>query len=99
MRYEFIRANQGGFDIKLLCKEMEVSRSGYYAWFNRPASARTKENRHLIEAIRQDFGESQDVWLSSYTSKFKSARALLWQTSCGSIDETSQSATENAKKI
>lgn len=40
----------------MLCKLLEVSRSGYYAGCNRPESARTKENRALtahIAAIHQ----------------------------------------------
>lgn len=35
-----------------LCKVLEVSRSGYYAWENRPKSARTKENELLTEQIK-----------------------------------------------
>lgn len=31
---------------------MQVSRSGYYAWLNRPESKRNKENSQLVEQIR-----------------------------------------------
>lgn len=36
----------------LLCRLLGVSRSGYYAWRARPASARTQGNLVLIERIR-----------------------------------------------
>lgn len=36
-----------------LCEVLGVSRSGYYAWENRPKSTRTKENENLKEKIKQ----------------------------------------------
>lgn len=36
----------------LLCRILAVSRSGYYAWRERPVSARTQGNRALTEQIR-----------------------------------------------
>jgi len=35
----------------MLCKQLCVSRSGYYAWYHRPESARTIENRMLMRQI------------------------------------------------
>lgn len=62
MRYEFIKSNQYQFDIKLLCQELEVSRSGYYAWFNREESNRSKQNRHLTMVIKGEFDESRKTY-------------------------------------
>jgi len=36
-----------------LCKILEVSRSGYYAWKNRPKSAREIENEAIVEQIKE----------------------------------------------
>lgn len=36
-----------------LCKVLNVSRSGYYAWENRPKSARAIENDLLTEQIKE----------------------------------------------
>ena len=35
-----------------LCRVLEVSRSGYYAWDNRPKSARAIENEIIIKQIK-----------------------------------------------
>jgi len=40
------------FNLVKLCKVLRVSRSGYYAWENRPKSARAIENDQLTEQIK-----------------------------------------------
>jgi hypothetical protein len=35
-----------------MCEVLEVSRSGYYAWQGRPASARDQEDDELVVAIK-----------------------------------------------
>lgn len=37
--------------VNLACKTIEVSRSGYYAWLNRPESVRSIENQNLLSQI------------------------------------------------
>jgi len=51
------------FDVALLCRELRVSRSGYYAWLKREPSARALANRILLamitkasEASRKTYG-------------------------------------------
>lgn len=41
-----------GVTVKLLCDTVEVSRSGYYAWVNRPASERATETEALLARIK-----------------------------------------------
>lgn len=54
MKYAFIRAQAPAFAVRRLCAALGVSRSGYYAWRVRRASARARAQRvlseHLIEA-------------------------------------------------
>jgi putative transposase len=38
---------------------MEVSISGYYAWRDRPLSARARANRELVEEIRAIHSQSR----------------------------------------
>ena len=53
MRYQFIGAHQTEHRLARFCAALEVSRSGYYAWRTRPASARAQANRVLVERMRQ----------------------------------------------
>jgi putative transposase len=41
------------YPIRTLCRVLGVSPSGYYAWRDRPPSARERENRRLLERIRE----------------------------------------------
>ena len=52
MRYHFIREHDCEFRITALCRVLDVSRSGYYGWRTRPASARTQTNDRLLQHIR-----------------------------------------------
>jgi putative transposase len=53
MRYQFIREHESRYSIRSLCRVMEVSRSGFYEWRDRPCSARSAENTKLLACIRQ----------------------------------------------
>lgn len=56
MKFEAIKACEADFDISVMCEVFNVSRSGYYAWLNRDASAHSKQDAELtvrIKAISQ----------------------------------------------
>ena len=52
MKYAFIRAHVQEHRVSRLCRVLQVSRSGFYAWCHRPESARAQHNRHLMERMR-----------------------------------------------
>jgi putative transposase len=52
VRYAFIQANTQAHRVTRLCRVLQVSRSGFYAWQRRPASARAQRNRALIDRMR-----------------------------------------------
>ena len=45
-----------------MCRAMGVSRSGYYDWVDRPASARAQRHRTLSEKIRYFHQTSRDTY-------------------------------------
>ena len=62
MRYRFIREQAGPIAITALCRVMEISKSGYYAWLSRPESIRTQENQCLVAQIRCVFETSDRTY-------------------------------------
>ena len=47
-----MKAHQAEFPIATMCRVLEVSTSGYYAWLNRPPSKRDRDDAMLTEKIR-----------------------------------------------
>jgi len=51
VRYAFIRTQARTHRVTRLCAALAVSRSGYYAWRDRPVSARTAEDQRLLPVL------------------------------------------------
>ena len=62
MRYAFIKAQGSNFPVRHLCQWLEVHPSGYYAWRNKPRSARFRANERLTGLIKQFWLESGGVY-------------------------------------
>jgi putative transposase len=43
-------------DVNQCCRILKISRSGYYAWLNRPTSERAAENIRLAAQIKKTLG-------------------------------------------
>jgi putative transposase len=48
--------------VRTLCRVLGISSSGYYAWKDRPASARAQANTALSAAIAQAFAQSDEIY-------------------------------------
>jgi putative transposase len=62
MRYEFIERHRTEHSILLMCRVLEVSPSGFYAWRGRPESRRSREDRRLKALIRSAFYVSRESY-------------------------------------
>ncbi len=62
MRFEFIHAEKANFPITVMCRMLEVSRSGYYASRCRPCSARRKDTARLEVAIAVAHSTSRQTY-------------------------------------
>ncbi len=59
MCFRLIDAKKAQHPVSLLCSVLGVSRAGYYAWKQRPTSARAKRDAQLSEQIGHIHAESQ----------------------------------------
>jgi putative transposase len=60
--YEFIKQNRDHYDTKMMCRVLEVTRSGYYAWLREPISHRAQEDMRLLRLIRASFVASHGIY-------------------------------------
>ena len=59
MTFALIEAERAQHPVSLLCGVLGVSRAGYYAWKDRPASARQRRDCEVLAAIAAIHGESK----------------------------------------
>jgi putative transposase len=62
VRFQFIRDHKGQFPVRRMCRVLEVSASGYYAWLSRPMSRREREDRRLVQVIKEVHKEKRGVY-------------------------------------
>jgi putative transposase len=76
MKYEFIHRYRSAFRVEKMCRVLQVSRSGYYSWIDRPESKRSEENRRLLTAIKYIHKESKSIYGSPRITQALPARAM-----------------------
>jgi putative transposase len=62
MRFKLVDAAKKDFPVQRLCKVLEVSPSGYFAWKSRPASLRQREDLVLLAHVRSAFALSNGTY-------------------------------------
>jgi putative transposase len=62
MKFQFIEEHRDEFEITIMCRVLQVSRSGYYAWRQRPVSARKMANDKLKDQIKEIYQQSRQTY-------------------------------------
>jgi putative transposase len=63
MKFAFIKEHLSAkFSMDVVCDVLEVSRSGYYAWLNRPQSKRSRRRQELAWKIQTVYQENRRVY-------------------------------------
>lgn len=61
MKYRMIERCRDAFPVRMMCRCLKVSPSGYYGWRDRPLSNRQKDNERLSAQIESIHAESDGV--------------------------------------
>jgi putative transposase len=59
MRFTFIAAKKAEHTVTMLCRCLQVTRSGFYAWCRRPESRHARSDRQLKVLVRASFEASK----------------------------------------
>jgi len=62
MKYACIDHRRDHYPVRLMCRLLQVSASGYYAWRARPESSRAQSDRALMTEIRRVHQDSKGVY-------------------------------------
>jgi putative transposase len=62
MKYQFIEQYKQEFPVVVMCRVLEVSESGFYAWRKRPESHHTREDARLTTDIQRLFVVRRGVY-------------------------------------
>ncbi|MCE8038498.1 IS3 family transposase [Halomonas sp. MCCC 1A11062] len=57
--FRFVWKHRGQHGVKALCRHLNISRSGYYAWANRKPSQRAAEDADLLLKVRSVYNASK----------------------------------------
>jgi putative transposase len=59
VKFDFIRVQKAFHAVRTLCRVLDVSRSGFYAWSRRPASQRSLDDSRLVAEVAAIFDENK----------------------------------------
>jgi putative transposase len=62
VKFQWIKERVEQFEVSIMCEVLEVSRGGYYAWVDRPASGQAQRRDELIRQIRQAHEHSHGTY-------------------------------------
>jgi transposase InsO family protein len=62
VKFEFISAQKACFPVEFMCEQLEVSRSGFYAWSQRPESAHQQEDQALAAEVEKVHRDSRGTY-------------------------------------
>lgn len=62
MRFRFIQVEKANYPVALMCRLLEVSTSGFWAWCRRPQSPRAREDQRLLVQIQASHTASRQTY-------------------------------------
>lgn len=62
MRYQAIANHVARFPVRLMCRCLQVSPAGFYAWRERPESSRSEANKKLLTLVTATHAQSRQTY-------------------------------------
>jgi transposase InsO family protein len=62
VKFRFVEAEKACFPVAWMCRHLDVSRSGYYAWRGRPPAAHEKRDQQLAVRVAAIHAENLGVY-------------------------------------
>jgi putative transposase len=62
VKYQFVLAHRDRWSIQLMCRMLQIARSGFYAWLHKPMSERAIEDQRLLGLIKDSYAASSGVY-------------------------------------
>lgn len=95
MKYACIEEHRGQYPLVIMCRTLEVTRSGYYAWRRRGPSERASRDTQLRVVIRGVFQKSQRRYGSPRIHRELRTRGL--RISCKRVERLMQEESLQAR--
>jgi transposase InsO family protein len=76
VKYAWIKAHREEFEVVAMCRVLEVSPSGFYAWCERGPSARELRRGELLNEIKRVHAESRGIYGSPRVFKELEAKGI-----------------------
>ena len=80
MRFQFVLEKMAQFPIGAMCRALQVSRSGFYAWKGRPPSARDRDNQRLVLEVQTAYEAGRGAYGSPRVAAELRAQGRLIST-------------------
>ena len=62
MKYAWIQTHRDSFAIAMMCRALQVSKSGYYKWLRSEPSPRAQRSSRIRQAVKQIYDESFQIY-------------------------------------
>src|SRR6478736_7938960 len=62
VKFGFVAKHRGAWPVVMMCEALGVSRSGFYAWLERPRSQRDLDDERLSRVARESFVDSDRTY-------------------------------------
>jgi putative transposase len=62
MKFTWMKEQGGAFAVEPMCRALEVSKAGYYAWLKRPVSRRARRRAELAVKIKRAHQQSRRIY-------------------------------------